>query len=350
MGHAKKYYGARSAAALIASVTAIGLTACGSSGGSASGSGGAALQNVTIMVSAPLATIIYLPTVLAQSLGYYKKEGLNVTVESVAGGADAAISLLSGSVDVVTGNYDHTIQLAAKGQTIEAFAQMTDSPGLILAAAPKDHGKYKSVADLKGATIGVSSPGGGSDILLRYLLARAGVPFSDVHEVSIGLGTTAVAAMEKGEVDAAVMLDPAYAQLVQQVGAGKVDTIADLRLQSTVPQYFGVASVPAGCFYSTPGWLAAHPTVAKELSTALSLTLAWIGSHTGAQIAAKLPASYAGGQPAVFAEALNENKPGFATTTKITSAGATAILKMMSAVMTTTGINLTKTYTNEYDS
>jgi NitT/TauT family transport system substrate-binding protein len=51
--------------------------------------------------------MIYLPTTLAQELGYYREEGLDVELEDFAGGAKALQSLVGGSADVVSGFYDH---------------------------------------------------------------------------------------------------------------------------------------------------------------------------------------------------------------------------------------------------
>src|SRR5439155_19708693 len=59
--------------------------------------------------------LIYLPTTLAQQLGFYKAEGVRVKLENFPGGAKSLQSLLGGSADVVSGFYDHTLQMAAEG-------------------------------------------------------------------------------------------------------------------------------------------------------------------------------------------------------------------------------------------
>src|SRR5437773_3407319 len=51
---------------------------------------------------------IYLPLTLADQLGYFKDEGLTVQISDLHGGSEALAALLGGSVDMVTGFYDHT--------------------------------------------------------------------------------------------------------------------------------------------------------------------------------------------------------------------------------------------------
>ena len=69
-----------------------------------------------------------LPTTLAQALGYYEAEGLDVELQDFEGGAKALQALIGGSADVVSGYYDHTIQMAAEGREFVAFVTMLRYP------------------------------------------------------------------------------------------------------------------------------------------------------------------------------------------------------------------------------
>src|SRR3954470_11731284 len=60
----------------------------------------------------------YLPLTIAEQLGYFKDEGLQVEISDFAGGAKALQALVGGSADVVSGAYEHTINMQAKGQPI----------------------------------------------------------------------------------------------------------------------------------------------------------------------------------------------------------------------------------------
>jgi NitT/TauT family transport system substrate-binding protein len=81
--------------------------------------------------------MIYLPTTLAQELGYYRDEGIDVELQDFAGGAKALQALVGGSADVVSGFYDHTIQMAAEGREFVAFVTMLRFPGMVLATSPQ---------------------------------------------------------------------------------------------------------------------------------------------------------------------------------------------------------------------
>jgi len=62
----------------------------------------------------------YLPLTVAEQLGYFKDEGLQVEISDFAGGAKALQAMVGGSADVVSGAYEHTINMQAKNQPIVA--------------------------------------------------------------------------------------------------------------------------------------------------------------------------------------------------------------------------------------
>src|SRR5689334_10643172 len=64
------------------------------------------------LVVAGRGNLVYAPVTLAENLGYYRAENLNVVLSDTAGGSKALQALLGGSADVVCGFYDHTIQMA----------------------------------------------------------------------------------------------------------------------------------------------------------------------------------------------------------------------------------------------
>ena len=152
--------------------------------------------------------LCYLPTVLAKQLGEYEKAGVDVEMIDFKGGSQALQAVIGGSADVVSGYYDHCVNLAAKGQNLQSFVVYDRYPGMILAVSPEAT-DIKSIKDLAGKAVGVSAPGSSTDFFLKYLLAKNGMDPNGTSVVGIGLAATAVAAMEHGKVQAAVMLDPA---------------------------------------------------------------------------------------------------------------------------------------------
>ncbi|MGC7990837.1 ABC transporter substrate-binding protein, partial [Salmonella enterica] len=93
---------------------------------------------------------------IAEQLGYFKDEGLQVEISDFAGGAKALQAMVGGSADVVSGAFEHTINMQAKNQPIVAFVLQGRAPQIVLAVNNKTMPNYKTVADLKGKKIGVT--------------------------------------------------------------------------------------------------------------------------------------------------------------------------------------------------
>ena len=142
---------------MLASLAALGLM---------SGVALAQQMKVTIAIGGA-ACLCYLPTVLAKHLGEYEKAGVNAEMVDFKGGSQALTAVLGGSADVVSGYFDHCVNLAAKNQHMQAFIVYDRYPGLALVVGPKNTGTIKSVKDLAGKRIGVSAPGSSTDPTVR---------------------------------------------------------------------------------------------------------------------------------------------------------------------------------------
>ncbi len=115
-------------------------------------------KQVTLGVGGKTA-LYYLPLTICERLGYFKEQGLDVTINDFRGGAQSLQALVGGSVDVVTGAYEHTIRMQAKGQDIRAVIELGRFPGIVVGLRKDRAQTYKSAADLKGAKMGVTAPG-----------------------------------------------------------------------------------------------------------------------------------------------------------------------------------------------
>ena len=155
----------------------------------------------------------YLPLTIALQKGYFKDEGLDVEVQDFPGGARALQALLGGSVDVVSGAFEHTVTQQAKGQNIEALMLQGKYAGIVLGMSKAKAPAYKSPADLKGMKIGVTAPGSSTSMFVNVLLAKAKLPPDSVAIIGVGATAGAVAIMKRGEIDAIANLDPVVSQL-----------------------------------------------------------------------------------------------------------------------------------------
>jgi len=291
--------------------------------------------------------LIYLPVTLARELGFYRDEGLDVELQDHAGGAKALEAMIGGSADVVSGFYDHTIQMAAEGRPLVAFVTMLRFPGLVLAASPNS--QVTRIEDLTGRVAGVTTPGSSSHMLLTFLLQQHGVAVESVSVTGIGGAATAVAAVERGKVDAGMMTDPAFT-IVQRRAPG-VRVLADLRHEAGVKEAFGTRTYPASVLYATEPWVRSRHEAASRLAHAIRRTLEWLHSHSPEEIAGRTPAEARGEDPALYTEALKNTMTMFSPDGVMEEEGAEAVHKLLARSMDkvrAATIDLSRTYTNEF--
>jgi len=307
----------------------------------------AAQSKITVAVGGG-ACLCYLPTVLAKELGEFDKAGLAVDLVDLKGGSDALKAVLGGSADVVSGYFDHCVNLAAKKQELQAFVVYDRYPGLVLVVSPSHTGEIKSVKDLAGKKVGVSAPGSSTDFFLKYLLKKNGVDPAGVAVIGVGLGATAVAAMEQGQIDAAVMLDPAVTVL--QGSHSDLRILSDTRTQKDTLEVFG-GEYPGGALYSTAAWVASHDREVQALTNAILNTLAWIHTHSAEDIMAKMPAEMVGKNKELYLAALKNTIPMYSETGRMDPKGADAVLAVFSESspeVAKANVDVTKTFTNKF--
>jgi len=204
------------------------------------------------------------------------------------------------------------------------------------------------VKDLANKKVGVSAPGSSTDFFLKYLLSKNGVDPNSVGVIGVGLGATSVAAMEQGQIDAAVMLDPSVTVLE---GRNKGLTIlSDTRTQKDTLAVFG-GEYPGGALYTKEDWIAGHEKEVQAMTNAIVATLKWIHSHTPEEIADKMPPEYVGKDKAGYIAALKNTLPMYSETGRMDPKGAAAVLAVFSQSspeVAKANIDLSKTYTNKY--
>jgi NitT/TauT family transport system substrate-binding protein len=292
--------------------------------------------------------LCYLPTVLAKQLGEFEKAGVDVNMVDFKGGSQALTAVLGGSADVVSGYFDHCVNLASKGQELKAIVVYDRFPGLVLVVSPKQTDAIKSVKDLAGKRVGVSAPGSSTHYFINYILKKNGIDTASIGVIGVGLGASAVAAMEQGSIDAAVMLDPA----VTQLGGRNKDLriLVDTRTQKDTIEVFG-GEYPGGALYTRADWIEKNPKAAQGLVTGIVNTLKWIHSHTPEEIMAKMPEELVGANKELYLSALKNTLPMYSDTGLMDPKGAKAVLDVFSQSspdVAKANIDLSKTYTNEF--
>ena len=243
--------------------------------------------------------LYYLPLTIAEQLGYFKAEGLDVKVVDFAGGSQALRALVGGSADVVSGAFEHTINMQTKGQKLRAVVLMGRAPQIVLGVNPKTLPNFKTVADLKGKKIGVTAPGSSTNVMVNFVLAKAGLKPSEVSIIGVGAGAGAVAAMRAGQIDALANLDPVISLLTR---SKDLVIVSDTRILAEADKVFG-GPMPAACLYLPQSFIDKHPRTVQALVTAIVRANQWIQKAGPGDIIKAVPETYLLGDRAVYLDA-----------------------------------------------
>jgi NitT/TauT family transport system substrate-binding protein len=291
--------------------------------------------------------LYYLPLALAERLGYFKEQGLDVEIADFAGGSKALQAMLGGSADVTAGGFDHVVVLQARGQKLEAFVLMLATPAISLGVATPKAAQYRSPADLKGMKIGVSAPGSSTNFFVMYLMSKAGLKPADASYIGVGIGPSAVAAVQKGEIDALSNLDPMMTLLER---AGDIRIVADTRTEEGTRAIFG-GSNPAAVVYLKQDFIARNPNTVQALTNAFYKTLKWLEKATPEQITATVPEEYWLGDKALYIAAVTASKSTYSLTGMIPDAGMQSAADMLVAFddeLKGTKVDLAKTFDDRF--
>lgn len=244
--------------------------------------------------------LYYLPLALTEKLGHFKEQGLNVEISDFKGGSQSLTALIGGSADVVTGAYEHTIRMQVKGQDILAVIELGRYPGISIGVRKDRADKIKSAADFKGAKIGVTAPGSSTNMMVWYLMAKAGLKPDDASYVGVGTGAAAVGAIQKGEIDAIANIDPVMAKLQAE---GQIVLIAETRTTAGITKVFG-GPLPAAVLYMKRDFVEKNPNTVQALVNAFYKTLKWLEKATPDQVAGAVPEEYWLGDKALYTAAV----------------------------------------------
>ena len=293
------------------------------------------------------AALYYLPLVVTQRLGLFREAGVEVDISDFAGGSRALQALVGGSADVVTGAFDHTIQMQAKNQPVVALVELGQFPGFVLALLNAKAAAYRSPADLKGMKIGVTAPGSSTHFMALQLMAKSGLKPDDASFLGVGATTTAVAAVKRGEIDAIVNTDPAVALLQRE---GLIKIVADTRTRDGTREVYG-GIYPAAVMYASPAFIDKNPHTVQALVNAFVRGLAFMRSHSPEEVAAVVPEEYALGDKPLYVQAIKNSLPMFSPDGRFAREGAEtaySVLKAFDPDVRNAKIDLAATYTDQF--
>jgi sulfonate transport system substrate-binding protein len=290
----------------------------------------------------------YLPLTIAERLGYFKDEGLDVEISDFEGGSKALQAVVGGSADVLTGAWENTIDQQPKGLNMQGFTLMGRYPAISMGVAKSKAASYKSPKDLKGMKIGVSAPGSSTNRLVLHMLAKAGLKGDDVSIIGVGTSAGAIAAVESGQIDAISNVDPVITMLEQK---GDIVLIADTRTAKGTAEVFGSSDMPAAALYAPISFIQKNPNTTQALANAMVRALLWLQKATPDQVASTVPPEYLLGNKTGYLASYAKVKDSFSPDGLFNQAGAENTLKYLAAfnpAVKPAEIKLGQTYDNAY--
>ena len=304
-----------------------------------------AADKVTIMVGG-YEKQIYLPAKLAESLGYFKDEGLDVELLNEAAGVDAENELLAGAVQAVVGFYDHCVDLQTKGKFVQSVVQFSQAPGEVELVSTK-HPEIKSPADFKGTTLGVTGLGSSTNFLTLYLAVKNGVQPADFTTLPVGAGTTFIAAMQQDKIQAGMTTEPTIGRLLK---TGEAKILIDMRTVEGTKAALG-GTYPAASLYMPTAWVEKNKPVVQKLANAFVKTLRFINTHSAEEITEKMPKEFYASDKDGYIKGLAEGKGQFTADGVMPEGGPETVLSVLSGFSKNVKgkkVDLAKTYTTEF--
>jgi ABC-type nitrate/sulfonate/bicarbonate transport system substrate-binding protein len=185
---------------------------------------GAATVEEKVRFSVAAVTGSYMDEFVAIEKGYHRDEGL--TVEMIrAGGGIATQALIAGDLHFST-SAGSALSAMLRGAEIKVIYTNIDRPGYQVWSAQPE---IKTLKDLIGKKIGVTSRGDTQELSVRLLLRKHGIDANSVAYIPVGFGGTRLAALQVGSVDAVPLGAGDFAQLKQPKGHMLGDTEKEIR-------------------------------------------------------------------------------------------------------------------------
>lgn len=220
-------------------------------------------------------SIFYAPQYVAIELGYFRDEGLDLTLVNGAGADKVMTALVSGDADIGFMGSEASIYTYAGGAEDYAvnFAQLTQRAGnFLVARQPMENFEWEM---LKGTKVLGGRAGGMPQMVFEYILKKNGIdPKADLSiDQSINFGLTA-AAFTSNDADYTVEFEP-FATSLELEGNGYV--VASLGTDS--------GYVPYTAYSAKKSYLESHPEVIQKFTNAIQKGIDYVNSHSAEEIA-----------------------------------------------------------------
>jgi len=293
------------------------------------------------------AAFCYLPLTIAERLGYFKSEGLDVQIREFADPNLSVQAVLSGSAHMYSGGYSSTISLQARGQSFQSFLLQGRAPQIVLGVSQNTMSHFQQLRDLRGKKIGIMGPGSASHRVARLLLARARLSAQEVRYISLPATEMAMEAFRSGQIDAICYTDPLITALEQ---GGALRVVADTRTVRGNAEVFG-GPMPAGSLIASAEFIGSHPRLSQAMADAMVHALKWLQTAGPSDIIKAVPERYFQGDRALYLAAFSRAREAWAPDGLMPEQGPATAARIL-AQFDDTGppkrVDLERTFTNEF--
>ncbi len=236
--------------------------------------GSCATDNGVIRINEVTHSVFYAPMYLADGLGYFEEEGIEIELTN-GGGADATMAaVLSGGADIGFCGPEAAIYVAIGGSNDQpmVFGQLTKRDGSFLVGRTEEPDFEWS--DLEGKEILAGRKGGVPAMTFEYALKEQGVNATLNYDVAFNMMT---AAFESGVADYCTMFEPGASEYQAQ---GKGYIVASVGQES--------GEVPYTCFMAKRSYIDANPDKIEGFLRAVTKAIKYVNETPSSTVAQQL--------------------------------------------------------------
>ncbi|MET7655870.1 MULTISPECIES: ABC transporter substrate-binding protein [unclassified Streptomyces] len=256
----------------LASVTFLLATAaCGSSDDSGTSTGSSSSGGTTTVKLGLIPIVDVAPVYLGVKQGFYEKRGLKLSITTAQGGAAIVPGVVSGQFQFGFSNMTSLMVAQSNNVPVQAVSNGIASTGLqgedFGAITVKKGSPLKSARDLEGKKVAINTLKNINETAVRESVRKAGGDPDEVKFVELAFDQMP-AALDGGQIDAAMVVEPALATIKSQGGVEIASPLVDVAPNLTVAMYFTSAQ-----------YAQKNPDVVKRFQEATAESLAYADSH-----------------------------------------------------------------------
>ncbi len=293
-------------------------------------------------------SLYHLPLVLAEQLGFFKNENLQIDWLECESGLQAVQMATQGQADVVSGAFEHTLDLQAQGLNYRAFVLQSRAPQISLGLASRKAMAMKSLADLKSIKLGISSLGSGTHWFAQQWMQKNQIDIESIQFIELGASTShVIETVKAGTIDALCHIDPIIHYLEQK---NELRLLADSRSMLSSQRMFGGPMLGA-CLFGKAEFLQKRSDVALTLTRGVVRSLQWLKTAGPSDFIKMVPSANWMGDRAMYLGALEKVRDTYSLDGLFDVESAQTAWRARANRVTTNRTNWTtlgKTYTNEF--